>query len=99
MNSSDKYCTLHVSFCKLIAFSSNILCVYAAPSDFLNKTGVVTFSSGMELSSDFTVNITDNEESECLESFKVEFMIPEIMAKVKVLNSNTATVNIGNDDC
>ena len=65
----------------------------------MNKTSVVTFSSGMEFSSNFTVNIVDNEESECLESFTIEFMILEIMAQVKVLDSNTATVNIKDDDC
>ena len=65
----------------------------------MNKTSVVTFSSGMEFSSNFTVNIVDNEEAECLESFTIEFMILEIMAQVKVLDSNTATVNIKDDDC
>ena len=60
---------------------------------------MVTFSSGMEFSSNFTVNIVDNEEAECLESFKVEFVNPNMMGQVKVLDPNSATVNVEDDDC
>ena len=60
---------------------------------------MVTFSSGMEFSSDFTVDIVDNSVSECLENFTIEFMILGNMSQVKVLDSNTATVNIKDDDC
>ena len=53
----------------------------------------------MEFSSDFTVDIVDNSVSECLENFTIEFMILGNMAQVKVLDSNSTTVNIKDDDC
>ena len=73
--------------------------VRTAGSDYVRKRDKVVFSDGMQFSTPFSVDIVDNEVSECPEEFTVLCSVSaDCRDRVKFLNSNTTTVSITDDE-
>ena len=69
-----------------------------AEVDYIPTRGKVEFSSGMQLSTPFQVDIVDNEILECPEEFTVKCSISEECTdRVQFLNSDRTTVSIIDD--